>query len=179
MPFLIAAAALIAGILFWILRMHRISRDLRDLDRDTKGLQRRAGSLMTSLIGTPLQRVSDVRLAAAILMLQIVRTGSPVTAAERSRILDFLAHPLEAEDPSGLLDRAWGYTVERRPFSLVADELLPLLRDRLTEDERTQLVDMLTAVAGAHSAPGELQREALVRLRKRLLAGPPKLAAMR
>lgn len=179
MPFLLAATALIVGVLFWALRMHRVSRDLRELDRDTKGLQRRAGGLITGIIGTPLQRVSDVRLAAAILMLQIVRTGSPITAAERSRILGFLAHPLEVADPAAMLDRAWGYTAERRPFSLVADPLLPLLRARLTEAERTELVTMLTAVAGAHSPPGDLQREALVRLRKRLLAGPTALAAAR
>ncbi len=42
MPFLLAATALIVGVLFWVLRMHRVSRDLKELDRDTKGLQLRA-----------------------------------------------------------------------------------------------------------------------------------------
>lgn len=40
-------------------------------------------------------------------------------------------------------------------------------------------MDMLTQVASAHSAPSELQREALVRLKRRLVAGKPELATSR
>ncbi|MCP1557019.1 UNVERIFIED_ORG: hypothetical protein M2438_001093 [Methylobacterium sp. SuP10 SLI 274] len=42
-----------------------------------------------------------------------------------------------------------------------------------------QLVEMLTNVASAHSAPSELQREALARLKRRLIAGKPELATSR
>ena len=179
MPVLILVAALITGVLIWLLRAHYTVKQLKEIDQDTKGLQRKAKSAFENIIGTPLQRVNDVRLAAVILMIQIVRTGSPVTASEKTRILEFMENPLEIQTISATFERAWRYTEERRPFSLVADPLLPLLREKLTEAERMQLVDMLTKVASAHSAPSELQREALVRLKRRLSAGTPRLATNR
>lgn len=179
MPFLLLVIAVLGGVLFWVLRVHGTVKGLQEVDRDTKGLQRRARSALQDLIGTPLARVRDVRLAATILMVQIVRTGSPVTAAEKTQILAFLETPLQVENAPALFERAWTYTQERRPFSLVADELLPLLRDALTPEERLELVAMLTKVAGAHSSPSELQREAVARLKRRLLADRPALAASR
>jgi uncharacterized tellurite resistance protein B-like protein len=50
----------------------------------------------------------------------------------------------------------------------VADELLPLLRDELSEAERLHLVDMLWQIAGAHSAASELQRKAITEFGRRL-----------
>lgn len=179
MPVLLLAIAVLGGILFWILRAHGTVKQLREVDQDTKGLQRRAKSALEGIIGTPLGRVRDVRLAATILMIQLVRTGSPVTAAEKTQILELMEEPLHVENVSAMFERAWGYTEARRPFSLVADELLPLLRDALTEDERQQFVSMLSKVAGAHSSPSELQREAVARLRRRLLSGRPMLKASR
>lgn len=179
MHVLLLFVAVIGGILFWVLRAHGTMKHLQEVDQDTKGLQRRAKSALQSIIGTPLGRVRDVRLAAVILMIQLVRTGSPVTAAEKTRILELMEDPLRVEAVSAMFERAWGYTQARRPFSLVADELLPLLRDSLDERERLQLVDMLSKVAAAHSAPSELQREAIVRLKRRLLSGSPALRASR
>ncbi|GJD94397.1 TerB family tellurite resistance protein [Methylobacterium iners] len=176
---IIALLGIIGGIVFWIIRAHSAAQALGEVNRDTKGLQRRAKSALQDIIGTPLRGVRDVRLAAVILMIQLVRTGSPVTAAEKTQILEFMEDPLEVEAISTMFERAWGYTEPRRPFSLVADELLPLLRDQLTEPERLQFVEMLSKVASAHSAPSELQREAIVRLRRRLLAASPALAADR
>ncbi len=179
MPILIIFAAIVASVLFWLLRAHYAVKQLKEIDQDTKGLQRRAKSALEGFVGTPLQRVNDVRLAAVILMIQIVRTGSPITASEKTRILEFMENPLEIQTISATFERAWRYTQERTPFSLVADPLLPLFREKLTGEERLQLVTMLTKVASAHSAPSELQREALARLKRRLIAGKPELAANR
>ncbi|MBD8906158.1 tellurite resistance TerB family protein [Methylorubrum zatmanii] len=179
MPILIILAAVVASVVIWLLRAHYAVKQLQEIDKDTKGLQRRAKSTFESIIGTPLQRVNDVRLAAVILMIQIVRTGSPVTASEKTRILEFMENPLEIQAISATFERAWRYTEERRPFSLVADPLLPLLREKLTGEERMQLVDMLAKVASAHSPLSELQQEALARLKRRLVAGGPALVASR
>lgn len=179
MPVLIIVATIIVGVLFWVLRAHGTVKQLQEVDRDTKGLQRRAKWVLQDIFGTPLKRVRDARLAATILMIQIVRTGSPVTAGEKTQILELMERPLGIESVSATFERAWGYTVAGRPFSLVADELLPLLRASLTDDECLQLVTMLGKVAGAHSASSELQREALVRLKRRLLGAAPVLKASR
>ncbi|WP_457104412.1 TerB family tellurite resistance protein [Methylobacterium sp. P5_C11] len=171
MPILLGLIAIIAAGLFWILRVHGTVKGLQAVDRDTKGLQRRALSTLAGLVGTPLQRVRDPRLAAVILMIQIVRTGSTLTASEKTRILEYMETPLEVDRISATFERAWGYTHARLPFSQVADALAPLLRDALTLSERTALIAMLKHVAGAHSPPSELQREGIARLKRRLLAG--------
>lgn len=170
MPLLLGLVGIIAAILFWVLRVHGTVKGLQAVDRDTKGLQRRAVSTFENIVGTPLQRVRDPRLAATILMIQLVRTGSPLTASEKTRILEFMETPLEIERISATFERAWGYTQARLPFSQVSDQVIPLLRETLTRAERTQLIEMLTQVAGAHSAPSELQREGIARLRRRLLS---------
>ena len=179
MPVLLAVAGLVVAILFWVLRAHGTVKGLQEVDRDTKGLQRRAKFALQGIIGTPLQRVRDPQLAATILMIQIVRTGSPVAASEKTQILEFMESPLEVREISAMFERAWAYTEARRPFSLVADPLISLLREALTLNERTEFVAMLTKVAGAHSTPSELQREGIVRLKRRLTAAAPSLAVGR
>lgn len=53
---------------------------------------------------------------------------------------------------------------------MVSDQLLPMLRDKLTQDERLQLVDMLQKTADAYNGASELQQSAINRFKKRLLA---------
>ncbi|MEE7442367.1 MULTISPECIES: tellurite resistance TerB family protein [Methylobacterium] len=171
MPILLGLIGIIVAGLFWILRTHGTVKGLQEVNRDTKGLQRRAVSTFQNLVGTPLQRVRDPRLAAVILMIQLVRTGSPLTASEKTRILEYMERPLEVDRISATFERAWGYTQARLPFSQVADALAPLLRDALTVSERGELIAMLTQVASAHSPPSELQREGIARLKRRLLVG--------
>ena len=171
MPILLGLIGIIVAGLFWILRTHGAVKGLQEVNRDTKGLQRRAVSTLQNLVGTPLQRVRDPRLAAVILMIQLVRTGSPLTASEKTRILEYMERPLEVDRISATFERAWGYTQARLPFSQVADALAPLLRDALTVAERGELIAMLTQVASAHSPPSELQREGIARLKRRLLVG--------
>ncbi|MBX9934089.1 MAG: TerB family tellurite resistance protein [Methylobacterium sp.] len=179
MVIILGVLGMVAAVLFFVIRAHGTVQSLREVDRDTKGLQARAKSTLQDIIGTPLRRVRDVRLAAVILMIQLVRTGSPITAAEKASILSFMEDPLEIEQVTAFYDRAWGYTEHRRPFSLVADELLPLLREKLTEPERLHLVEMLSAVASAHSPASDLQGEALVRLKRRLISSVTTLKANR
>ncbi len=170
MPILLGLIGLLVAGVFWLLYAHRTVKGLKEVDRDTKGAQRRAATAIRTIIGTPLERVRDPRLAAVILMIQLVRTGSPVTASEKTQILAFMEAPLAFETISDAFEQAWSYTQQRFPFSQVADPLIPLLRQRLTVDERAELITMLDRVASAHSAPSELQREGIVRLKNRLLA---------
>ncbi|GJE16802.1 tellurite resistance TerB family protein [Methylobacterium marchantiae] len=170
---IVALLLLAAGILVWIISGKRGS------DTNVDEMVRRARSPLAKLIGIPIERVRDVRLAAVTLMLQVARTGSPVTAAEKSRILEFMRDPLEVEAISAMYEVAWSYTQARRPFPLLAGELLPLLRETLTPDERLQLVDMLIAVASAHSEMGELQHKAITQFREDLMAASPALKASR
>ncbi len=169
MPFILGLLGVAAAIFFFMLRANSTVKAAKELNRDTRGLQHRARGVLQALIGTPLGRVSDPRLAATILMIQLVRTGSPVTAAEKTKILELMDDPLQVKDASAMFERAWGYTQPRHFFSQVAEELTPLLCDRLTVEERRQLVSMLTDVANAYGETSELQEGAIARLEKRLM----------
>jgi uncharacterized tellurite resistance protein B-like protein len=171
MPILLGLIGIVSVGLFWILRAHGAVKGLREVDCDTKGLQRRAVSTFHGIVGTPLERVRDPRLAATILMIQLVRTGTPLTATEKTQILEFMETPLGVEKVSAMFERAWSYTQARLPFSQVADPLIPLLRETLTTADRTELIAMLTKVASAHSPPSELQREGIARLNRRISVG--------
>lgn len=166
MHLLIAFGAILAAILYFVIRARYAVREVRELDRDTKMLQHRAKNGLERLIGSPLSRVRDPRLAATILMIQLVRTGSPITAAERQAIHANMRDRMQVDDPERMFRRAFGYTRERAFFSVFAEELGPLLRSKLNEQERGDLVDMLAEVANAYGEASELQAGSLVRMRK-------------
>ena len=171
MPVLVALAALIGTVAYLIWRATYAVQTVqaaKDLDRNTKGLQRHARNAGLTMFGTRLERVQDPRLAATILMLQLVRTGAPVTAAEKTQIMELMESPLAISNIETIFVRAWSYTEQNRVFSPVADELTPLLRKRLTQDERLELIEMLKTVANAYGEASELQVEAINRLKRRL-----------
>lgn len=169
MPYIVGLVGVAIAVLFFLLRANSTVKAVKELDQDTKGLQHRAKGLFHRIVGTPLGRIRDPRLAATVLMIQLVRTGSPVTATEKTKILELMEDPLGIKDASAMFEKAWGYTQPRAFFSNYADELLPLLVDRLAIDERRQLISMLTDVASAYSEASELQTAAINRLEKRLI----------
>lgn len=161
---------LAVGLVFWGLRARTPQSGVGS---DGPELKRHARSALQDIFHSPLRRVDDVRLAAVILMIQIVRTGSPVTASEKTRILEFMENPLGIKAVSTVFERAWPYTKARMPFARIADDLVPLLCRHLTRAERLDLVDMLTQVAEAHSPASDLQSAAIVRLKGRLVGREP------
>ncbi|WP_158809930.1 TerB family tellurite resistance protein [Beijerinckia sp. L45] len=173
MPILLGLVAFVGIILVALYRINSAIDSVRELDGKTQGLQRVARNAGLSIFGWRLQRVTDPRLAATILMLQLVRTGAPVTAAEKTRIMEIMETELHIGKVEAMFVRAWSYTEQNRVFSPIADELIPLLRDRLTTVERDDLIGMLTKVANAYTSPSELQLEAINRLKRRLLLPEP------
>lgn len=149
MPLLLGLVGVALAAIYFLHRANSTVKAVKELDEDTKGLQRRAKGTFTSIFGTPLSRVRDPRLAAVIMMIQLVRTGTPVTAAEKTRILELMDHPLGIGNVSEMFERAWSYTQPRMPFMNCASEMLPMLKERLGAAERRQLIDMLSSVAGA------------------------------
>lgn len=170
MVVVIGILAVVGGILIWVLRAQYAVRAVRDLNHDTKGVQRRIKHAVEDFVGTPLGRVRDPRLAAAILMIQLVRAEGHMVAGEKTEIITLMESRLGVSDAPALFEKAWDYTHATRPFSLFADELLPLLQRQLSFDECRELVGMLQSVAAADVPPSELQSEAITRLRKRLRA---------
>ncbi len=157
---LLTVLLLICGVLYWIWH-------------SKNGVQRRTSGpdgdrAAFNLFGNRLERVADPRLAATILMLQLVRTGAPITAAEKTTIMELMEDPLGIANIEAIFVRAWSYTDGGRVFTPIADDLVPMLRRKLTQQERLDLVEMLRKVAGAYGEPSDLQLEAINRLKRRL-----------
>jgi hypothetical protein len=122
-----------------------------------------------------LRDIDDVRLAAVVLMIQLVRTSTSLTAAGRNLIHDLMADPLGVENRPAMFEQAWRLTDRGRVFSPMADDLVPLFVHRLTLAERLDFIDMLTRVARTGGEPSDLQVEAVARLKRRLTAGVEEL----
>jgi hypothetical protein len=63
MPLLLGIIGLVAAAMFLIIRAHGTGKRLQEVDRDTKGVQRRALSMLYDIVGTLLERVCDSRRA--------------------------------------------------------------------------------------------------------------------
>src|ERR1700709_2757969 len=107
MPILLGLVAFIGIILMALYRINNAIDSARELDGKTQGLQRAARNAGRTIFGTRLQRVTDPRLAATILMLQLVRTGAPVTAAEKTRIMEIMETELHVGKVEAMFVRAW------------------------------------------------------------------------
>lgn len=154
MPAFLLFVLVVGALAYWIWRARANARPARPGEN---------GSLTARL-----RRVNDPRLAATVLMIQLVRTGTPVTAAERGRIRALMDEPLGIDAVDATFARAFDLTTDGRAFSVAADALLPLLRRRLDAAERATLIDMLGEVAGAYGEPSELQQDNIARLRRSL-----------
>jgi uncharacterized tellurite resistance protein B-like protein len=167
----VLAIAAGAGGLYWLTRpkKQRVTGSAGFRNPSPQPIKQGSdGPDATALVRRPLHQLQDVRLAAVILMIQIVRTGSPLTAAEKNMIFDLMADPMAIENRQAVFEIAWQMTDRGRVFSQVADDLTPLLASRLNMQERLDFIDMLTKVANAYGEASDLQLEAIVRLKRRL-----------
>lgn len=177
-PRAILIGAFVAAVvgLFWLLRgKARKPAAARRLEAGPKvvplPLDRGADTVRPqALERVSLKTIDDPRLAAVVLMIQLVRTNGLLTQAERDTILALMADPLGVDDRERVYEQALQLTDRGRVFTPVAEELVPLFRARLSLSERQQLVDMLGEVANAYGEASDLQREAIVRLKRHLLA---------
>ena len=164
----VAGLALVSGLI-WLLRRQGGRPDMRRLERELDG-RGPAPRAEPEPVGTDLAGVKDSRFAAAVLLIQIARTGTLVTGAERSCILALMGQPLGVAKPLDMYAAALECTAPRRPLEVPAAVLLPLLRAKLDRGERLQLVDMLIEVANAYIDASALQLAQIELLKQRLLA---------
>jgi uncharacterized tellurite resistance protein B-like protein len=169
MHIVIAILSGIAAIFYWMFRLQWAARSIRDLDRNTPRLRNRSKRAFDRLVGSRHSRIRDPRLAATVLMIQLVRTGAPLTHAERRQIIALLAGPLGIGDPDAMFRKAWRYTRRRGSFPSMADDMVPMLRVRLSVDERFQLIGMLRQTAAAYGGESELQAQMIARLQRQLM----------
>lgn len=100
-----------------------------------------------------LRYIRDPELAAAILLIQAVRSEAPLTTDDKTRIVDLLGGVLHVANPTHLYERAFSYTVRRHKFGAYASELGPLLVDSLPLAQRAEIIGMVREITTQENKP--------------------------
>ncbi|MBA8881551.1 TerB family tellurite resistance protein [Phyllobacterium myrsinacearum] len=169
MHIIVAILSGIASLFYLIFRLQSAARSVRELDKDTHHLRNKGKRVFEGFIGSRHGRIRDPRLAATVLMIQLVRTGAPLTNDERLKIIALVRGPMQINDPDRMFRKAWRYTTRRGSFPSIARDMMPMLRARLSVDERFQLIGMLRQAAAAYSEESELQAEMIAGLQRQLM----------
>jgi len=121
----------------------------------------------------PLRAVDDPRDAATILMLLIARVSKDPTREQIAIIETTIREVFGFErDLIERMTQARFIAARADNFEHAASLFSELLKNRLTVDERHQLIVMLQEVAG-HEGPSQAQVDAIEGLERRLGLAPP------
>jgi uncharacterized tellurite resistance protein B-like protein len=158
---ILAAIGAILGVLIFVLfRMQQAAnaaRDIADAADEARGFFRRWG-WRRKLAKNPLDTVEDAREAAAAMMVAAAQSDGSITERERTAITAemvtrFGATQAQADE---LLARARWLVQDRTDAAEVFRRLTPLIRRSCGPTERSDLVDMLRAVAAADGRADEV-----------------------
>jgi uncharacterized tellurite resistance protein B-like protein len=161
-------STLIFWAIYWFVRMDGLDK-IRDAMARRRDEKRRIKALESQRTA-PLQAVDDPRDAAIVLMLLIARSSDAPTREQyetveaTARSVFGFEHDLTERMTQGRFIAA-----RAESFQQAVGLFANLLRSRLTDAERAQLVAMVETVA-AHDGPSEPQREALDTLKRRFVA---------
>lgn len=152
-------------LIYWFFRMDGIER-IREAMAHRRDTERRRKALEAER-AAPITAVDDPRDAAIVLMLLIARHADAPTREQ------YVAIEEQARSVFGfdreLTDRmthARFIAGRAESFEQAVGLFANLLKSRLTDLERRQLVEMVETIA-AHDGPSEGQRESIEALRRR------------
>jgi len=158
-------SSLFFWLIYWFFRMDGIEH-IREALARRRDAERRRKALATER-AAPITAVEDPRDAAIVLMLLIARHADAPTR-EQYTAIENQARSVFGFDRE-LADRmtlARFVAGRADSFEQAAGLFANLLKSRLTDVERRQLVEMVEIIA-AHDGPSEGQRESIEALRRR------------
>ncbi len=151
---ILAAVAAVLGVLIFVLfRMQQAAnaaRDIADAADEARGLFRRWG-WRRKLAKNPIDTVEDAREAAAAMMVAAAQSDGSITERERSAITAEMVKRFSATQAQAdeLLARGRWLVQGRTDAAEVFRRLTPLIQRSCGPTERSDLIDMLRAVAEA------------------------------
>lgn len=168
MHILAALGAVLAVLLFVLFRMQQAAnaaRDIADAAGEARGLFRRWG-WRRKFARSPLDAVDDAREAAAAMMVATAQSDGSITERERAAITAAMARYFGAtqQQAEELLARGRWLVQDRNDAGEVFRRLTPLILRTCGPTERSELVDMLGAVAQADSRGDDVVIQDIARL---------------
>ena len=171
MPVILGLLGLISAIAFFIWRMKDAadaSREIISTADDVRG-KVHYWWFRRNYNKHPLQLIDDPREAAVAWMVALAQDDGVVSEAELAEIRTQMVATLGIETPVEMLARARWAVRDLRNLDFCASKLMPLLRRKLGRHERSQLLDMLEAVANADGPADDAHAAALARWRAELM----------
>jgi uncharacterized tellurite resistance protein B-like protein len=160
-----AVLAAVALILFRMQQAAHAARDIADAADEARGLFRRWGWRRKQL-RHPLDAVDDAREAAAAMMVAAAQSDGSITECERATITAEMAKRFGATERQAqeLFARARWLVQDRTDAGEVFRRLTPLIQRTCGATERSDLIEMLGAVAGADGRSDEVLTQDIARL---------------
>jgi uncharacterized tellurite resistance protein B-like protein len=162
-----------AGALLW--RMSNTAdaaRQVVDTADDAQGLLRRwlwRRKTRVDLLG----EIQDPREAAACMMVAVAQTDGALSDREHTAIIEAMVQNFQSttEDADAMFARARWLVRDAADAASCFTRLQSVIMKSLAEQERRDLITMLTTVATADGEIRQAERDAIARLREHLLPG--------
>ena len=166
---IVVIALLVVGALWWL----RPGKARTAADETAAMLQRVRTSVRQERLRAEngpaeLTEIDDPVLAAAILILAIVSGGQRITWGREKMLHEVLADVSSETRARQAVDHARSAAVRTLDAGTVIDMLTPLLRERLDEAEKGDLIVMARRVATVAGPPLPMLETRMHRLRQRL-----------
>lgn len=169
-------AAILSGAFFWFcywffrLDGHKRIEEMLTQRRNTK---RRLASL-DAQARAPIKSIKDPREAGTVLLFLIARQKGDYSAAQLSAIEHEMRTVMSLSGDLAEAQSFARFACTKTPSATAAiQDLAPLFNERLTTQEREDLVAMLERIAHVDGPPNEDQLHLIVALRQRL--APPEV----
>ena len=168
MHILAAVGAVLGVLLFILFRMHaaaNAARDIAGAADEARGLFRRWG-WRRKFAKHPLETIDDAREAAAAMMVAVAQADGAITERERAAITGEMMKHFGATQSQGeeLLARARWLVQDRSDAGEVFRRLIPLIERTCGPSERSDLIGMLSNVAGSDGKADEVITQDIARL---------------
>ncbi|MBO0766631.1 MAG: TerB family tellurite resistance protein [Hyphomicrobiaceae bacterium] len=152
-------------ILFRMQQAAHAARDIADAADEARGLFRRWGWRRKHL-RHPLDAVEDAREAAAAMMVAAAQSDGSITERERAAITAEMRNRFGATERQAeeLFARARWLAQDRTDAGEVFRRLTPLILRNCGPTERSDVIEMLVAVAGADGRADEVLMQDITRL---------------
>jgi uncharacterized tellurite resistance protein B-like protein len=152
-------------ILFRMQQAANAARDIADAADEARGLFRRWGWRRKQL-RNPLDAIDDAREAAAAMMVAVAQSDGGITERERAAITAEMGKRFGATERQAdeLLARARWLVQDRTDAGEVFLRLTPLILRACGPTERSDLIEMLQAVARADDRSDEVLARDIARL---------------
>lgn len=172
MPFILGILAVLGAIVIFVIRANQAAqaaRELGEVASEAKGFLRRR-RWKSKTITDQIRAVEDPRLAAAVMMCALASSDGDLSESEVTAIQDQLMGALELaqDDCAETLAQARWLTRDMKDLGTVLHRAAAPIKAICTVQEKTELLEMLTAVAEVDGPMDAIQQDALDRLHREL-----------